>query len=247
MLFRSVSQSRYFGRDWVARGLGSAAGTFNQYADTAPGKDSTAFGRMVRSEASGRVTPMDLLNAASVVPGLGGAVGKGLSTSFRLAKYMVEEAPKARFAAMGVGDVGGFLDDSFKYIEDLTPEERLASARQTLLSEADPEQTAFEIITSGHIDDPIEQTAKNGYVTLPEYQAQAYRQRMIAGDDVTEQYAFEAINDISTLGEEALKESKFRFEPITHDEALSSNITRGRNYATASVVKDAKTGEWLVS
>lgn len=66
------------GNDLVARGVGNAAALANQYLDTAPGKNSAAFGKMVRSEASGRVTPMDFAQAAGLIPDAGAAIDVGV-------------------------------------------------------------------------------------------------------------------------------------------------------------------------
>lgn len=66
-----------FGKDYVARGAGKL------------------FGQEAQNTVSGEVTPMDILNAANLVPGAGTAVGKTIGLGFKGAKYGIEYGPTA--------------------------------------------------------------------------------------------------------------------------------------------------------
>jgi hypothetical protein len=65
-----------FGKDYLARGAGKL------------------FGQEAQNTISGEVTPMDILNAANIVPGIGGAAGKGASGALKLAEYLVPKTSK---------------------------------------------------------------------------------------------------------------------------------------------------------
>ena len=65
-----------FGKDYLARGAGKL------------------LGQEAQNTISGEVTPMDILNSANIVPGIGGVAGKGASGVLKLAEYLVPKASK---------------------------------------------------------------------------------------------------------------------------------------------------------